>query len=126
MASKQMGRVDIAPEVIQVIASLAAIEVKGVASLKGGVVGDLNQLLGRKNSRQGVKVELGEKIEIDVAVIVHYGQQVVNVGQEVQNSVKERVEEMTGLSIDQVIVRIAGLKFPQTESKQEDISQRVK
>ncbi|SHE45630.1 Uncharacterized conserved protein YloU, alkaline shock protein (Asp23) family [Seinonella peptonophila] len=125
--TKVPGRVDISPEVIQLISGLAATEVEGVAGLKGGVVGDLNQWLGRKNLRQGVKVELGDKIEIDVAIIVHYGEQVVEVGQLVQSQVKERVEEMTGLPIDRIVVRIAGLKFPQTEETQESTPvQRVR
>lgn len=125
-SNELLGRVDIAPEVIQLIAGLAAQEVNGVAAIKGGVVGDLNQLLGRKNLRQGVKVELGEKIKIDIAVIVHSGQHLVEVGKQVQIQAKQKVEEMTGLTIDTVTVRIVGLKFPQKDNKQGNEKQRVK
>jgi uncharacterized alkaline shock family protein YloU len=122
MSNEGIGRVDIAPEVIQLIASHAAIQVKGVASLKGGVVGDLNQLFGRKNLRQGVKVDLDEQIQIEVAIVVQYGHQMVQVGNEVQAYVKQQVEEMTSLEIDQVVVQIVGVQFPQSEER----VQRVK
>lgn len=122
MSNEEMGRVEIAPEVIQLIASHAASQVKGVASLKGGVVGDLNQLFGRKNLRQGVKVELGENIQIAIAIVVQYGYQMVQVGKEVQAYVKQQVEEMTSLEIDEVVVQIVGVQFPQSEER----VQRVK
>lgn len=122
MSNEELGRVDIAPEVIQLIASHAASQVKGVASLKGGVVGDLNQLFGRKNLRQGVKVELGEQIQIDIAIVVQYGQQMVHVGKEVQAYVKQQVEEMTSLEIDQVVVEIVGVQFSQGQ----ELVRRVK
>lgn len=123
----KLGKIELAPEVLQIIAGLSASQIEGVASLSGGVVGDLNQLLGRKNLRQGIKVELGEETVIQVAIVVHYGYHVVDVAQEVQRVVKEAIEDMTGVIVNQVIVQVEGLKFPQTDKKKEkEQTHRVK
>lgn len=115
----KLGKIELAPEVLQTIAGLTASQVEGVASLSGGVVGDINQLLGRKNLRQGIKVELGDETLIQISIVVQYGYHVVEVATEVQARVKEALEDMTGVVIDQVVVYVEGLKFPQPDKKKE-------
>jgi uncharacterized alkaline shock family protein YloU len=109
-----LGKVEIAPEVIQTIAGLAATEVEGVLSLTGGVVSDLN-ILGRKNPRKGIRVELGELLVIELSVIVQYGYHIPDVGRTIQEKVKAAVENMTGLVVDRVIVRVEGVKMGASE-----------
>ncbi|WP_089968258.1 Asp23/Gls24 family envelope stress response protein [Lihuaxuella thermophila] len=123
----ELGKVEIAPEVIQIISGLAASEVEGVAGLSGGVVSDLNELLGRKNLRKGIRVDLNEQMTIELALNVHYGYHIPDVGREVQEKVKSAVETMTGLIVDQVIVRVEGIRFPQQEKGTEpDATQRIR
>ncbi|WP_243648592.1 Asp23/Gls24 family envelope stress response protein [Hazenella coriacea] len=124
----QLGRVEIAPEVIQIISGLSATQVDGVISLSGGVVDDLNQLLGRKNFRKGIRVDFGEQqTVIDLAIVVQYGYNIPTVGREVQEKVKTAVETMTGLNVDQIIVRVEGIKFPQAEKgKEQETPHRVR
>lgn len=126
--SSELGKIEIAPEVIQIISGLSASQVDGVISLSGGVVEDLNQLLGRKNLRKGIKVDLGEnQMVIELAVIVQYGYHIPDVGREVQEKVKSAIETMTGLVVDKIIVRVEGIKFPQTEKATEtDSAHRVR
>jgi uncharacterized alkaline shock family protein YloU len=110
-----LGKVEIAPEVLEIIAGMAASKVEGVSGMKGGVVGDINQLLGRKNLRQGIQVALNEQTAIQVSIIVEYGYHIPNVGQEVQEQVKSAIEAMTGIVVDQVIVQVEGIRVPQVE-----------
>lgn len=116
----KLGKIELAPEVLQIIAGLSTTQVEGVASLSGGVVGDINQWLGRKNLRQGVKVELGEQTIIQVSIVVDYGYHLIEVANEVQRKVKETVEDMTGVTVDQVVVHVEGLKFSQSDKQKED------
>jgi uncharacterized alkaline shock family protein YloU len=116
----KLGKIELAPEVLQIIAGLSASQVEGVAALSGGVVDDINQFLGRKNLRQGVKVDLGDQTVIQVSIVVHYGYHLMDVATEVQQQVKETIEEMTSVSVDQVIVHVEGLKFSQTDKKKEN------
>ncbi|MFC7440962.1 Asp23/Gls24 family envelope stress response protein [Laceyella putida] len=115
--ANQLGKVEIAPEVIQLISGIAASRVEGVISLSGGVVGDINQLLGRKNLKKGIRVDLEEQLTIDLAVVVQYGYHIPDVGREIQEQVKSAVESMTGLAVDKVIVRVDGIKMPQEKTE---------
>lgn len=55
-----LGKVEIAPEVIEVIAGIAASEVEGVAQMRGNFASGVVEKLGKKNHGKGVKVELAE------------------------------------------------------------------
>ena len=48
-----IGKIEIAPEVIQIISGIAAASVEGVIGLSGGTAANINQLLGRKNLKKG-------------------------------------------------------------------------
>ncbi len=107
---QDIGRVEIAPEVIQVIAGLAASQVDGVAYMNGGFVGELVERLGRKQLSKGVKVHLGEEhVVIDVSIVIQYGVFIPRVAQNVQSQVKRQVEESTGLDVLEVNVHVVGI-----------------
>jgi uncharacterized alkaline shock family protein YloU len=122
----QLGKVEIAPEVIQIISGIAASRVDGVIGLSGGVASNLNQLLGRKNVKKGIHVELDDQLVIELAVVVQYGYHIPDVGRQIQEQVKGAVESMTGLLVDKIIVRIDAIKFPQEKGTETDSSGRVR
>lgn len=115
----ELGKVEIAPEVIQIISGLAASEVDGVVGLSGGVVGDINQWLGRKNLRQGIRVEFNDMNHIVVSIVIQYGYNIPEVGRQVQEKIKTAIETMTGITIHTIVVRVEGIKFPQQEKSVE-------
>ena len=51
-----LGQVQIADEVVAIIAGMAATEVKGVASMAGNIKNELVAKMGMKNLSRGVKV----------------------------------------------------------------------
>lgn len=68
------GKVEIAPEVIEVIAGIAASEVEGVAQMRGNFATGVVERLGKKNHGKGVKVELSEEgITVDVYCLMKFG-----------------------------------------------------
>ena len=93
--------IQIADDVVAVIAGKAVSEVNGVASMAGGFAGGISEVLsGKKNLSKGIKVEVGEKeATIDVNIIVEYGVRIPDVAFEIQSRVKKAVEEMTGLKV---------------------------
>lgn len=124
-----IGQIQIAPEVIEVIAGLATVEVRGVAGMSGGFAGGIVELLGRKNLSKGVTVEVGQReAAVDVSVIVEYGHRLPEVAGEIQRNVKRSIENMTGLTVVEVNVHIHDVHFVKTAEKSEDIDmvQRVK
>lgn len=123
-----IGTIQIAPEVIEVIAGLAAIEVQGVAGMSGGFAGGIVELLGRKNLSKGVKVEVGQReAAVDVSIIVEYGNKIPEIASEIQRNVKRSIEMMTGLHVVEVNVHIHDVHFKTAEKpEEEDFHHRVK
>lgn len=114
------GSIRISDEVVKIIAGLAATEVPGVSGMSGGLAGGIAEKLGRKNLSKGIKAEVGEKeAVIDIYVIVDYGAHIQEVASQIQTSVKNAVEGMTGLNVTDVNVNIQGVSFG-PESKEED------
>ena len=104
-----LGKVQIAEEVITIIAGLAATEVEGVCSMGGNITKELVSRLGMKNLSKGVRVEVTEegKIEVFVTINIAYGYAIPAVSGNVQEKVKAAIENMTGLEVSGVNVRIA-------------------
>lgn len=107
----QIGEVRIADEVVAIIAGLAATEVEGVASMAGNVTNELVSRLGMKNLSKGVKVEVtSEAVSVELALNMEYGYSIPKTSEQVQDRVKQAIENMTGLSVDEVNIRIAGVR----------------
>ena len=104
------GKIIFASEVIATIAGLAAAEVKGVANMSGGVVEGFSEKLGRKNLTKGIKVEMAESATtIEANLIVEYGYRIQEVCLNVQKSVKNAIETMTGLQVNAVNINVQGV-----------------
>lgn len=118
-----MGTIEIAPEVIEVIAGLATVEVEGVAGMSGGLSSGIAEMLGRKNMSKGVKVEVGQReAAVDVSIIVQYGRRIPEISSEIQRNVKRSIETMTGLNVVEVNVHIHDVHFKTADKPEEDES----
>lgn len=116
---EKQGTIKISEDVVTTIAGLAAAEVSGVAGMSGGITGELVEKLGRKNISKGIKAVMGEnEVTIDINAIVEYGVNIHEVALELQNSIRNAIENMTGLSVVNVNVNIQGLSFG-SENKEE-------
>lgn len=106
----QIGEVQIADEVVAIIAGLAATEVEGVDSLAGNMSNELIGKLGVKNLSKGVKVEVTEEhVSVNISMNLKYGYSIPDVCEKVQDKVKNAIENMTGLSVLDVNIKIAGV-----------------
>lgn len=105
-----MGQVQISNEVVTIIAGLAATEVKGVASMGGNITNELVSKLGIKNLSRGVKVTVEEgTANVDLTLNLDYGYSVPKTSQKVQEKVKAAIENMTGLTVQNVNIKIANV-----------------
>ena len=106
------GAVSIADDVVAMIASLAATEVEGVGALVGNITNELMSRVGMKKLTKGVKVSvLNEKVSVDLAITIDYGHNIPETCQNVQKKVKTAIENMTGLEVDVVNIRITGINM---------------
>ena len=111
-ADGQLGEVQIADEVVATIAGLAATEVEGVASMAGNITKELIGKLGVKNLSKGVKVLVTDRsVDVDLALNIDYGYSIMKVSEKVQDLVKSAIENMTGLEVDMVNIRIVNVNM---------------
>lgn len=102
--------IKIADDVIATIVGKATLEVNGVHSMSGGFVGGISEVFGKKCYTKGIKVDNGEKgLKIDINIIVEYGARIPDVAYEIQNRAKKAIENMTGLTIEEINVHIQGV-----------------
>lgn len=105
------GEIIIADEVIAVITGLAAMEVEGVASMAGNATRELISKIGIKSLSKGVKVDvLEDVVTVEATLNLKYGYNVKDVSVKVQEKVKVAIENMTGLKVADVNVRVAGIE----------------
>lgn len=108
--SDQVGDVRIADEVVAIIAGLATTEVEGVSSMAGNITNEIVSRLGMKNLSKGIMVEvLEDEVKVDVAINIAYGYNIPEVSAKVQDKVKNAIENMTGLNVAVINVRIASV-----------------
>ena len=109
---EDVGQVQIAEEVIAVIASIAATEVEGVAKMSGNITSEIAAMVGMKNLSKGVKIRIDEeKVDINLSLIMDYGVSIPKISREVQDRVKNSIETMTGLEVSEVNIHIAGIQM---------------
>ena len=106
----KLGEVKIADEVVAIIAGLSSTEVEGVSSMAGNITNELVSKLGMKNLSKGIRVEVIDGVvSVDVALNIAYGYTIIDVSSKVQEKVKSAIENMTGLEVSGVNIRIASV-----------------
>jgi uncharacterized alkaline shock family protein YloU len=114
--ASELANLKIADDVVATIAGVAASEVGGVLGMAGGLVGDISEMLGKRNLAKGVKVLVGQhEAIVDIYIVVKYGSCIPDVAHRVQQHVKSAVESMTGLRVIEVNIHIQGVAFPHEE-----------
>ena len=104
------GTVKIADDVVAMIAALATTEVDGVAAMSGNLTNELLRRVGVKGLSRGARVEVsGKKVKAELAITMEYGYNIPTTCQKVQAKVKSAIENMTGLEVMDVNIRIAGI-----------------
>ena len=112
----KIGEVQIADEVVAIIAGLAATEVEGVDSMAGNITNELVGKLGMKNLSKGVKVTVTEEhVSVDLSLNMKYGYSIPSVSEKVQERVQAAIENMTGLTVLEVNIKIAGVNMEENK-----------
>jgi len=103
-------------EIISILAAKAALRVPGVSRLNGE--GNLpRKILGKEKLARGIvlsKDKEEEGIVLDVYLNVEYGTRIPSLAWEVQSSVKEAVESVTGVKVSLVNIHVQGVNLPKS------------
>ena len=121
------GTVSFATEVVATIAGLAATEVDGVASMSSPSAG-FADMFSRKNTRnftKGVRIDLdGNKVTVDITIVVDYGSPVPDVARSIQENVKKAIETMSGLDVRSVDVHVSGISFEREQRANAELDEQ--
>ena len=111
MQIQENGSVMISEDVVIAIASNALNELDGVAGLSTKPGADIVDMIGKKNWGKGMKVVIAEDdtVSIDCNVLVSYGHSVVDVANNIQQTITGSVESMTGVKVTSVNVNVCGI-----------------
>lgn len=112
------GKIDIAEEVLAIIAGIAANEISGIASMNGGWTGEITEMFGIKKLNKGVQISLDKEagsIGVDLYVIMKYGIKISEVSQNIQEHVKNVLESMTDMPVQHVNVHVQGIKLSEVK-----------
>ncbi|GAA0331498.1 Asp23/Gls24 family envelope stress response protein [Oceanobacillus sp. FSL W7-1293] len=111
-----LGSVQIVPEVLEVIAGLAATEVDGVKSMHGSFATGVAEKFGKKSHGKGVRVELTDNgAIIDIYVILKFGKSIPEVAAKLQTNIKQNIQTMTSIQVEEVNVHVAGIQMDNQE-----------
>ena len=105
-----LGSVQIANDVVAIIAGLAATEVDGITAMAGNISNELMRKVGYRSLTKGVKVDIDNgQVKVELSLRMDYGHNIPSTCAKVQDRVKTTIENMTGLEVVNVNVRIAGV-----------------
>ncbi len=111
--SNVYGKISISDQAIAKVAKNAALECYGIVDTVSRRIGDsLSELMKKQPDGRGIKVVTsGDRIFIDVNVIIKYGVSINAVAESLKEGVKYKVERFTGMIVDTVNVNILGVKL---------------
>ncbi len=108
------GRLEVHDDVIATLAGNALAGIDGVVGMSARSVKDgILEVLGRDNWSRGVEVLWdGDKMHLNLNVVVAYGVAIPEVAARVAQRVRTKVEEGSGIPVSHVEIRVNGVKVP--------------
>lgn len=103
--------VTVTDEVLAIIVGLAAAEVKGVSSLAGNLTTENIPKAGKNKLQKAIKITEGDEgsLAVSASINIQYDFVIPEVCANVQEKVKQSVENMTGIGVNSVDIRIASV-----------------
>ena len=109
---KSLGKIVYSDEFISNLAGLASMDCYGIVGMASQKAMDgIVELLKGENLNKGVKITTeNDSIRIQLFVIVEYGVSISAVASNVIDTVKYKIESITGLNVDKVDVTVNGIR----------------
>lgn len=114
-----LGEIEVAPEVLEVIAGIAANEVDGVHAMQGKFTQKMKNVFGKTNHKKGIHLVSDEEgLKVEIYCYFNFGVNVPEVAKTIQQRVREQVLHMTDIELAEVNIHIADI-VPQKTTIQE-------
>ncbi len=109
----ELGSIRMNDDIVATIAGYAAVENYGIVGMNAKTVSDaVTQLFGKDDIKKGVKITINKEGEVDVDLFVtlEYGVSLPAVASNTQKNVRYRLEEMTGLTVNNINVHVEAIR----------------
>ncbi len=107
--TKQNGDLYISATVIEKIAKLAALEVEGVSRISIANFG-VKGMFAKTNLPKTVEVSILEGVaDIKIHIVLKYGFKVTPVAKQIQEAIKNSVQNMTNITVAKVNIIVSGV-----------------
>ena len=108
----QYGIVTVDDDVIVSVAGYAALDCYGIVGMASKRSTDgLVQLMGKENISRGVRIrQAGDKVDVDLYIIVEYGISIAAVADSIIETVKYKLEHQTGIPVGKVNVCVEDIR----------------
>ncbi|NWJ96353.1 MAG: Asp23/Gls24 family envelope stress response protein [Chloroflexi bacterium] len=118
-SAENLGRVEVSPNAVATIAASALENCYGVVGLAARRLRNGRaEMLRPEHAREGIQVHMeGEKIIIDLYVILEHNLRISEVAHNVMNTVQYQVQHSLGMPVEQVNVNVQGLRLSEDDGK---------
>ncbi|MBO7405319.1 MAG: Asp23/Gls24 family envelope stress response protein [Clostridia bacterium] len=109
----ELGSIRMNDDIIATIAGYAAVENYGIVGMNAKTVSDaVTQLFGKDDIKKGVKITINKdgEVDVDLFVTLEYGVSLPAVAANTQKNVRYRLEEMTGLTVNNINVHVEAIR----------------
>jgi uncharacterized alkaline shock family protein YloU len=107
----RIGKITIAPEVLETIARLTALAVSGVARLAEPP--GVHRLI----RHDGVEIKIvGDGVRVNVRVVTNPEANMLTVGRQIQSEVTRAIQDIAGMDVKSVDVHIEDVAHPHTSA----------
>ena len=114
------GSLKISQEVLATISNIAASEVDGVVSLANNYA-PIKSFIQKGMTTKPIQISLNDDVAVvDISVNLKNGTNIPEMAEKLQKTVKDAIQNMTGITVSKVNVHVAGIVFPQDTDPAED------
>lgn len=112
-----IGTVYISEDVMLKVVGYAALECYGIVAMCGKRAKDgLVEWLGRENLTRGVQIKAaGDMLDVDLFIVVEYGVSISEVCKTIIDTVRYKLESMTGIKVRNVNISVEGIRVDQAK-----------
>ncbi len=110
--TNEIGTIFITEDVLLKLAGYAALECYGIVAMSAKRATDgIVEWLGRENLAKGVQIRnVDDQLDVELFIIVEYGISIAEVCKTIVDTVRYKLENMTGLKVRKVGVTVEGIR----------------
>ena len=108
----EYGTIYIAEDVMMKVVGYAALECYGIVAMSSKRATDgIVEWLGRENLTKGIQIRnVGDMLDVELFIIVEYGISISEVCRTIIETVRYKLESMTGVQVRGVNISVEGIR----------------